>query len=145
MLAPAGAYAGVTLSAGDGITVDAPGIRHTAFNAPLVVQDTIVRDNLGTGIDIAADTSAVLERVRSERNSGDGFHMIAANTSANATIVDSTFAFNGGNRTLAYVGGNRLAALGPDFVKSNGAFFGSYRNNVGGFTSFGTISTAVGL
>ncbi len=73
------------------------------------------------------------------------------NSSALVTLSENAVTGNAigikadGPSTFAYVGSNHLANFGTDFVQPNGAFFGSYRNNVGVFTSFGTISTAVGL
>ena len=73
------------------------------------------------------------------------------NSSALVTLSENAVTGNAigikadGPSTFAYVGSNHLANFGTDFVQPNGAFFGSYRNNVGVFTSFGTISTLVGL
>ena len=136
LIAPAGIYAGVTVSSGDGITVDAPGvivvlrglsingqggdngilvlhaarlriencvisgmadagIRHRADGAELIVLDTIVRDNGGSGVFILASASIVLDHVRSEHNLFDGFYMLSLANEVMATITDSLFAFNG--------------------------------------------------
>ncbi len=73
------------------------GILHAAPNAELSVLDTIVRNTLGTGIGVAANTSVVLDHVRSEHNQYDGFYIVAGTTEATATITDSIFAWNGGN------------------------------------------------
>ena len=53
------------------------GILHAAPNAELSVLDTIVRNTLGTGIGVAANTSVVLDHVRSEHNQYDGFYIVA--------------------------------------------------------------------
>ena len=76
------------------------GIHVTAAGAELSVLDTIVRDNGGTGIGVAADIPSIsLNHVRSEHNAVDGFHVAPAPGSpgAIATVADSVFAHNGAN------------------------------------------------
>jgi len=73
------------------------GILHTSPGSQLSVLDTIVRSNGGTGIGIAADASVVVDHVRSEQNSCDGFYIAPSATFARATITDSIFAWNGCN------------------------------------------------
>jgi parallel beta helix pectate lyase-like protein len=138
LIAPSGIYAGVTVSTGDGITVNAPGgivvlrglsingqggdnginllqaerlriescvvsnmavdgIMHSAGNAELIVLDTIVRDNGGSGIGGDANAFVVLDHVRSEHNGTNGFYLASFSALASATITDSVFAFNGSN------------------------------------------------
>ncbi len=49
------------------------GISHNAPGAEMIVLDTVVRDNGGAGVKVNGDvTYAVLDRVRSEHNGGDG-------------------------------------------------------------------------
>jgi len=76
------------------------GISHTAANAELIVLDTIVRDNLGSGVYLAAAVgSLVLGHVRSEHNGGNGVPLKPSPGSlgACATITDSVFAHNEGD------------------------------------------------
>ena len=48
--------------------------RDNAAGAEMIVLDTIVRDNLGSGVAVVGDlVYAVLDHVRSEHNGGDGF------------------------------------------------------------------------
>jgi hypothetical protein len=208
------------------------GLLHLANGADLTMLDTIVRDNALTGILVSADTSVVLDHVRSERNAIDGFTMASTSTGIQATITASTFASNGrhgvfvltnmpsadtfvlidrsvladnvangfildgtnagargsltrnaihrnrgigasvlggvtynvyvtmsenaisgnehggisadGNQVSLYAGANNVVNYDFPFKQSNGAFFGSHRNNFGGFGASGTISTATG-
>ena len=73
------------------------GILHTTPSAELSVLDAIVRNNGGTGIGIAADASIVIDHVRSEHNTFDGFYIVPAVTAAQAVVTDSIFAWNGAN------------------------------------------------
>ena len=76
------------------------GIHLTAAGAELIVLDTIVRDNGGTGIGVGADLPSIsLNHVRSEHNAVDGFHVAPAPGSlgAIATVADSVFTYNGAN------------------------------------------------
>ena len=136
LIAPVGVYAGVTVFAGDGITIDVPGIivmlrglsiagqggvnginllqtarlriencvisnmsgdgiLHSAQGAELVVVDTTFRDNQGNGLDILGDGSVVLDHVRSERNTFDGFALNPLFAEVHVSITNSTFASNG--------------------------------------------------
>jgi hypothetical protein len=71
------------------------GVLHTANGAELIVLDTVVRDNLGNGFDVIASAPIVLDHVRSEHNTYDGFAMLSLSNDVTATITDSIFAFNG--------------------------------------------------
>jgi hypothetical protein len=73
------------------------GIVLFAAGAKMAVFDTIVRDNAGTGIGVAADANVVLGRVRSEHNQSDGFFIAPSGGSASATVSDSLFAYNAAN------------------------------------------------
>src|SRR4029077_4128009 len=74
------------------------GILHAGGpGSQLTVLDKIVRSNGGTGIDIAAYASVVVDHVRSEQNACDGFYIAPGATFARATITDSIFAWNGCN------------------------------------------------
>jgi len=71
------------------------GIYHVASGAAVVVLDTIVRDNANFGINIIANTSVVLDRVRVEHNGGSGLGIVPASAAgSSATITDSLFAHN---------------------------------------------------
>ncbi len=75
------------------------GISHNAAGAEMIVLDTIVRDNAGSGVVVVGDlVYAVLDHVRSEHNGGDGFSFAPTSGSigALATVVDSIFAHNDG-------------------------------------------------
>jgi hypothetical protein len=69
------------------------GIIDTA-SGELIVLDTVVRDNGGTGIEVTADASVVLDHVRSEHNVPHGFHIVPSTGTAKAAISDSVFAHN---------------------------------------------------
>jgi hypothetical protein len=76
------------------------GISHTAANAELIVQDTLVRDNVGSGIYlVAALGSLVLEHVQSEHNGGNGvsFTAGAGSPGAYARISESVLTHNDGD------------------------------------------------
>ena len=163
LIAPSGIYAGVTVSAGDGITVNAPGgivvlrglsingqggdnginllqaerlriencvisnmgvdgVMHTAPGAELIVLDTIVRDNAGSGIGGDANASIVLEHVRSEHNGTNGFYLASLSAQASATIIESVFAFNGSNGIwIASTGmGRTFAQIERSVMSDNG-------------------------
>jgi len=71
------------------------GIAMDAAASELVVTDTIVRDNGGQGISIAADSTAVLDNVRIEHNGSDGVFVVAVTSLAVVTIRNSVMAYNG--------------------------------------------------
>ena len=73
------------------------GILHGADGSEMIVLDTILRDNLGNGIDVLAAATVVLDHVRSEHNVVHGFTMLSLSTSVSAAITDSVFARNGAN------------------------------------------------
>jgi hypothetical protein len=76
------------------------GIHLSAAGAELIVLDTIVRDNGGTGIGVGADLPSIsLDHVRSEHNTVDGFHVAPTlgSLGAIATVTDSVFTHNGAN------------------------------------------------
>jgi len=78
------------------------GISHTAAgpDVELIVLDTIVRDNGGSGITLFANVGTlVLDHVRSEHNGGDGlsFTPSVGSIGALATITDSVFTHNDGD------------------------------------------------
>jgi hypothetical protein len=82
------------------------GISHTAAapDAELIVLDTVVRDNLDSGVYFFANIgSLVLDHVRSEHNGGDGASITpsAGSIGALATITDSVFTHNEGNGIAA--------------------------------------------
>ncbi len=75
------------------------GILHSAPSGELIVLETIVRDNTGSGIVVVGDVpSAVLDHVRSEHNGGDGLTVAptAGSLGVLVTAVDSVFAHNEG-------------------------------------------------
>ncbi len=76
------------------------GISDTATDAELIVQDTIVRDNLGSGVYVFADIGRlVLDHVHSEHNGGNGLSLTPSvgSLGALATITDSIFTHNDGD------------------------------------------------
>ena len=78
------------------------GISHTAAapDAELIVLDTVVRDNLGSGVYFFANIgSLVLDHVRSEHNGGNGVSITPSvgSIGALATITDSVFTHNEGD------------------------------------------------
>ncbi|MEO8674201.1 MAG: right-handed parallel beta-helix repeat-containing protein [Casimicrobiaceae bacterium] len=97
------------------------GIRNNASGSEMIIFDTIVRDNAG-GISIAADLTALIDHVRSERNVFDGLYIGPATGDATATVTDSVFAFNGINGIIvnAAAGANAYAQVERTTVSRNG-------------------------
>jgi len=74
------------------------GVMFSAAGSELIVTDTIVRDNGGSGIGGDSNTFVVLDHVRSEHNGTNGFYMASfVGGEGNASISDSVFAQNGSN------------------------------------------------
>jgi hypothetical protein len=128
IVAPPGVYAGVSVLAGDGITINGDatakvvlrglsinglgggigirlqqgarlhiegcevsnmageGISIEAAGAEVFINDTIVRDNAGTGVILAATADVVIDRLRSERN-GNGIYANQGNLTARDSVV----------------------------------------------------------
>ena len=107
------------------------GISHmaTAPDAELIVLDTIVRDNGGSGIYLLANVgSLVLDHVRSEHNGGNGVSLDSERGSlgALATIADSVFTHNEGDGIGAdSVGGATITLHVDRSVMSNNGQTGS--------------------
>jgi hypothetical protein len=163
LIAPSGVYAGVSVSSGDGITINASGgtvvlrglsingvggsigitvnqvarlriegctisnmnsngVADLAQGSDMTILDTVVRDNGGTGIGIAADSSVVLDHVRSEHNFFDGFYIQPASVEATATIVDSVFVNNGvsGIWIDTHAGANTYTQVERSTIAGNG-------------------------
>ena len=104
------------------------GISHTAANAELIVLDTIVRDNLGSGVYLFADLgSLVLDHVRSAHNGGNGVSLTpsAGSPGALATITESVFTHNEGDGIGAdSISGSTITLLVDRSVISNNGFNG---------------------
>ena len=77
-----------------GIIQDAPG-------SEMVVLDTIVRDNFGSGARIQTDATAVFDNFRAVHNAGDGIYVVAAASDAFATARRSVLSHNGGSGAFA--------------------------------------------
>ena len=74
------------------------GVTYSVNATELIVIDTIVRDNGGSGIGGDSNAFVVLDHVRSEHNGTNGFYMAAfASGEGNASVSDSVFALNGSN------------------------------------------------
>jgi len=89
------------------------GVYHTAPNGEMVVFDTITRDN-ADGVGLVADNGSILlDHVRSEHNQKGGFYVapIPGSTVVTATVVDSTFVYNGANGVWADAVGGALTQL----------------------------------
>jgi hypothetical protein len=188
LVAPSGIYAGISVSSGDGVTVNAgasdvvvlrglsingqggnrgilfqsgarlriencivsgmsvAGISHNAANGEMIVIDTIVRDNGGSGIVIGGDVpTAMLDHVRSEHNGGNGLDVapIAGSAGVLVTVVDGAFTRNegkgigaaalaGATVTLAVTGAT-MSYNGQDglaVVSNAGSAAASLRRNV---------------
>jgi hypothetical protein len=99
------------------------GIHFTATGAEMIVLDTIVRDNGGSGIGVIADGASIdLHHVRIEHHSYDGFHITPAPGSlgVRATITDSVFTHNGGDGISAdSVSGATITLVVERSVMSN--------------------------
>jgi hypothetical protein len=110
------------------------GIAHSASGGEMIVLDTIVRDNLGTGIlMVVANGTAVMDHVRIEHNAGDGFYIAPTPGSnrASATISDSVFTHNGMAGMRAETVGNATASVQVErSILSNNASQG-FRTFVG--------------
>jgi len=103
----------------------AAGISHSAASGEMIVLDTIVRDNGGSGIVVFADIpSAVLDHVRSEHNGGDGFNFgpTSGSGGALATVVDSVFTHNEGKGigAASVSGGTITLVVERSAMSSNG-------------------------
>jgi hypothetical protein len=95
-------------------------ITQTNDGGEIIVLDTIVRDNLDSGIYVgAANGSALLDHVRSEHNVFEGFHITQG---ANATIVDSVFTHNlrNGIMALTVAGAMTSVQLERSILSNNG-------------------------
>lgn len=146
----------VSLLAGSGIVHNAPG-------AELIVLDSVVRDNGGTGISMNADASLLVDRVRVEHNGGDGIYVAGANSPV-ATIRNSVLSFNGAGGLAAAAPGNSsgntsVTVEGCALAQNagDGAFIGGasggrtwvslrrnsfHRNGLSNISAYGTASTA---
>ena len=87
--------------------------------------DTVVRDNLGSGVYFFANIgSLVLDHVRSEHNGGNGVSLTPSvgSIGAVATITDSVFTHNGGNGigADAVPGATTTITVERSVVASNG-------------------------
>jgi len=104
-----------------GMSID--GIMYSAPGLELIVLDTMVRDNGGSGIGGDADASVVLDHVRSEHNGTNGFYMASLSDKARAMISDSIFAFNGSNGVwvAATNAGTTNAQIERSVLADNGA------------------------
>jgi hypothetical protein len=167
LVAPSGIYAGITVSSGDGVTINAgagdvvvlrglsingqggnrgivfqagarlrvencvvsgmnvAGISHNAAGGEMVVLDTIVRDNGGSGIVIGGDLpSAMLDHVRSEHNGGNGLDVapIAGSVGILVTAIDSVFTHNEGKGigAAALTGATLTIAVERSVMSYNG-------------------------
>jgi hypothetical protein len=100
------------------------GIYFTAKGAEMIVLDTIVRDNGGSGIEVIADDASIdLHHVRSEHHSYNGFHITpppGSTVGVRATVGDSVFAHNGGDGIGAdAVSGTTITLVVERSVMSN--------------------------
>jgi hypothetical protein len=105
----------------------------------VIVLDTIVRDNGGSGIVVFGDLpSAVLDHVRSEHNGGDGFNFgpTSGSPGALATVVESVFTHNEGKGIgAASVSGATITIVVERSVMAS--------NGTDGFAADGPIGSAV--
>ena len=81
----------------------ASGIVQHAADSEMVVLDTIVRDNNGSGAVVQTNGSAVFDNYRAEHNAGDGVYVVAVSTLAHATIRRSVLSHNGGAGVFAVI------------------------------------------
>ena len=205
LIAPNGIYAGITVVAGDGVTINAPeayvvlrglsingqggdngislklafrlrvescvisnmavnGIMHSAPGAEMIVLDTIIRDNHGSGIFADTNASILLDHVRSEHNESHGFILNSSNSSpgASAMITDSIFAFNGihgifvastiNGKTHAQVERSVMSDNGGDGIRTSAAGSGQTavgvtRNSIhnNSYYGVGVLATGAGI
>jgi len=112
------------------------GIIQDAAGSEMVVLDTIVRDNIGAGVLVQTDASAVFDNFRAEHNAGDGVFVLAGRTIADATIRRSVLSHNGGAGVFAAIPPSpaRTALVIEDSIMAN---------NVGDGVTVGGISTGV--
>lgn len=107
------------------------GIQHTAAGGELIILDTIVRDNGGTGILMSTDGNLLLDGVRVEHNAGDGVSALAATGTASASIRNSVMSYNGQGGFAAIrpgPGARTSAAIESSMMTGNsgdGVFVGS--------------------
>ena len=119
------------------------GISHAATGGEMIVLDTIVRDNLGTGIFVNGDNAAtVLDHVRSEHNQGDGFHLAppAGSSGTTATVANSVFTHNTGKGIWAdtVAGATTTIVVERSVMASNGQD-GFAATGVAGGSADGTL------
>jgi len=137
IVAPTGIYAGISVFAGNGVTINASvadkvvlrgltingqggsigidfvqgaqarvencvisnmasdGVHHASAGGELIMLDTIVRDNAGTGVLMSTDGNLLMDGVRVEHNAGDGVSAQAAIGIAKASIRNSVMSYNG--------------------------------------------------
>jgi len=111
--------------------VAAEGINDVAAGSEMVMIDTIVRDNGGSGIVVNA--SAVLDHVRSEHNVVQGLVLSPASTGTSATVTDSVFVYNVVNGIIVTAAANIQTSVHIDHsVMSN--------NSGAGFLEFASAS-----
>ena len=110
------------------------GVMYSGNATELIVIDTIVRDDGGSGIGGDSNAFVVLDHVRSEHNGTNGFYMAAfVAGEANASISNSVFTLNGSNGiwVAATDTSSTFAQIERSVVATNGAVFYSSGNNVG--------------
>jgi len=95
------------------------GIFSAAANAKLNVRDSLVRDNNGPGVWLAASTRTVLERVRVVRNASFG---ITADSAADVSVKRSVVAANGATGIVVSVsaGITSSATVEDSLIADNG-------------------------
>ena len=126
----------------------------TVDSTPHVLVDrSVLEYNGGAGFVIdgaSAFSLASVTRNAIHRNSGDGVRVLGGGGGTLVTVSGNTF---DGNNTgirsdgaAAWVDVSANAMRNQDFAfeQANGAFFGSYRNNVAATLTTGTISTLSG-
>ena len=79
------------------------GIIQDAAGSEMVVLDTIVRDNIGAGVLVQTDASAVFDNFHAEHNAGDSVRVVAGSDAAYATIRRSVLSHNGGAGVFAVI------------------------------------------
>jgi len=92
-------------------------------------------------------STGTLTRNAIYRNAGHGISVLSSDHGANVTVSENAI---GGNQTgiradglgvTLDVSGNAMEFQDLAFAQANGAFFGSYRNNIGASATTGTINT----
>ncbi len=150
---------GIQFNSGGGLTVRDSVIRNflaegifftpnTSNPSQIFVSNTLVADNRGTGIDIAANgsgtTSGVFDHVQIENNGANGLGIITQTQTINLTVNDTVSANNASNGIVAdSLSGTSVNVMVRNSIIANNGGDGLRADNIGATVSV-TRSTITG-